>query len=197
MLFKNQYTMLKKVNDMSVKTLSAENRAALKEISCYLLYMTWNCYEIERIRKDMIEIAARCELEGRTLREEIGGDTAQFLLEMAPDLPGHAAGLCVHLVSPMVWGFHPLIPADGSASRQPTAQFDANNGRPFPLYDFSCHLGLVSTYGTENQNPLWLQSASSMAFAYAGSLLGCLDSTLLLHYSAVSRYHQRCGRRAL
>lgn len=87
MLFKNQYTMLKKVNDMSVKTLNAENRAALKEISCYLLYMTWNCYEIERIRKDMIEIAARCELEGRTLREEIGGDTARFLLEMAPDLP--------------------------------------------------------------------------------------------------------------
>ena len=42
MLFKNQYTMLKKVNDMSVKTLNAENHAALKEISCYLLYMTWN-----------------------------------------------------------------------------------------------------------------------------------------------------------
>ena len=32
MLFKNQYTMLKKANDMSVKTLNAENRAALKEI---------------------------------------------------------------------------------------------------------------------------------------------------------------------
>lgn len=87
MLLQNEYTKLKKVNDLSVKTLNAENRAAMKEISCYLLYMTWNGYEIERIRKDMIEIAARCELEGRTLREEIGGDTARFLLEMAPDLP--------------------------------------------------------------------------------------------------------------
>ncbi len=87
MLFKNQYTILKKANDLSVQTLNADNRAALKEITCYLLYMTWNCYEIERIRKDMIEIAARCELEGRTLREEVGGDTVRFLLEMAPDLP--------------------------------------------------------------------------------------------------------------
>ena len=85
MLFKNQYTMLKKANDMSVKTLNAENRAALKEISCYLLYMTWNCYEIERIRKDMIEISARRELEGRPLREDLGGDTARFRREMAHD----------------------------------------------------------------------------------------------------------------
>ena len=87
MLFKNQYTMLKKANDMSADTLNTENRTALKEITCYLLYMTWNCYEIERIRKDLIDMAARCELEGRTLREEVGGDTARYLLELAPDLP--------------------------------------------------------------------------------------------------------------
>lgn len=87
MLFKNQYTMLKKVNDMSVETLNAENRTALREICSCLQCMTWNRYEIERIRKDMIEIAAHCEVEGRTLREEIGGDTVRFLLEMAPDLP--------------------------------------------------------------------------------------------------------------
>ena len=87
MLFKNQYTMLKKANDMSADTLNTENRTALKEITCCLLYMTWNCYEIERIRKDLIDMAARCELDGRTLREEIGGDTARYLLELAPDLP--------------------------------------------------------------------------------------------------------------
>lgn len=87
MLLQNEYTKLKKVNDLSTETLNYENRMTLQEISCYLQYMTWNCYEIERIRKDMIDMAARCELEGRTLREEIGGDSARFLLEMAPDLP--------------------------------------------------------------------------------------------------------------
>ena len=39
------------------------------------------------MRKDLIGMAARCELEGRTLQQEVGGDTDRFLLELAPDLP--------------------------------------------------------------------------------------------------------------
>lgn len=87
MLLQNQYTILKKANDLSAETLNADNRLVLKNISQHLLCMTWNCYEIERIRKDLIDIAARCELEGRTLQEEVGGDIERFLVELAPDLP--------------------------------------------------------------------------------------------------------------
>ena len=87
MLFQNQYTILKKANDLSIQTLNTDNRMTLNEIRDCLQCITWNRYEIERILKDMIEIAVHCELEGRTLREEVGGDTTRFLLEMAPDLP--------------------------------------------------------------------------------------------------------------
>lgn len=87
MLFQNQYTILKKANDLSMETLNADNRATVKDICDRLRGMTWNQYEIERIRKDLIDISARCELEGRTLQEEIGGDPDVFLLELAPDLP--------------------------------------------------------------------------------------------------------------
>ena len=87
MLLQNQYTLLKKANDMSVETLNGKNREVLKDISSHLQAITWNQYEIERIRKDLIAMAARCELEGRTLQEEVGGDTDRFLLELAPDLP--------------------------------------------------------------------------------------------------------------
>lgn len=86
-MLQNQYTLLKKANDMSCETLNAENRRTLRNIGKYLLCMTWNCYEIERIRKDLIAIAARCELEGRTLQEEVGGDIERFLLEFVSDLP--------------------------------------------------------------------------------------------------------------
>ena len=75
MLFKNQYTILKKANDLSVQTLNTNNRATIKDICDHLCSMTWNQYEIERIRKDLIDISARCELEGRTLQEEIGGSS--------------------------------------------------------------------------------------------------------------------------
>ena len=87
MLFKNQYTMLKKANDLSAGTLTADDRLYLEDLCRGLNILTWNCYEIARIRKDLIEIAARCELEGRTLQQEVGGDTERFLLELAPDLP--------------------------------------------------------------------------------------------------------------
>ncbi len=87
MFLENQYTLLQKSNDMSTETLNAANRQTLKNIQKYMLCMTWNCYEIERVRKDLIDMAARCELEGRTLEEEVGGDIERFLLELVPDLP--------------------------------------------------------------------------------------------------------------
>lgn len=87
MLLRNEYKFLKKVNDLSAETLSADNRLVLEDICRHLLCLTWNCYEIERIRKDLIAITARCDLEGRSLQEEMGGDVDRFLLELAPDLP--------------------------------------------------------------------------------------------------------------
>ena len=87
MLLQNQYTLLKKANDLSEETLNTEDRMTLKEMVGRLQALTWNRYEMERIRKDLIGMAARCELEGRTLQQEVGGDTDRFLLELAPDLP--------------------------------------------------------------------------------------------------------------
>ena len=87
MLLKNEYTKIKETNDLSLKTLRGENRATINDLGKRLEALTWNCYEIERIKKDLIDMAARCELEGRTLQQEVGGDTDAFLLELAADLP--------------------------------------------------------------------------------------------------------------
>lgn len=87
MLLKNEYTKIKEANDLSLKTLQGENRATINDLGTRLQAITWNCYEIERIKKDLIDMAARCELEGRTLQQEVGGDTDTFLLELAPNLP--------------------------------------------------------------------------------------------------------------
>lgn len=65
MLLQNQYTLLKKANDLSEETLNTEDRMTLKEMVGRLQALTWNRYEMERIRKDLIGMAARCELEGR------------------------------------------------------------------------------------------------------------------------------------
>ena len=86
-MIKNAYSSLRKENDLSASTLQGENQVTLRNICDFLETITWNHYEIERIRKDLIDISARCELEGRTLQEEIGGDPDVFLLELAPDLP--------------------------------------------------------------------------------------------------------------
>ena len=86
-MIKNAYSSLRKENDLSTSTLQGENQVTLRNICDFLETITWNHYEIERIRKDLIDISARCELEGRTLQEEIGGDPEAFLLELAPDLP--------------------------------------------------------------------------------------------------------------
>ena len=72
MLLQNQYTLLKKANDLSEETLNTEDRMTLKEMVGRLQALTWNRYEMERIRKDLIGMAARCELEGRTLQQEVG-----------------------------------------------------------------------------------------------------------------------------
>ena len=69
------------------RTFAGENRATINDLGKRLEALTWNCYEIERIKKDLIDMAARCELEDRTLEQEVGGDTDAFLLELAADLP--------------------------------------------------------------------------------------------------------------
>lgn len=86
-MLRNEYKLLKKANDLSADTLRPDNRLVLDDICRHLLFLTWNCYEIERIRKDLIDITARCELEGRPLQQEVGGNIDHFLMELAPDLP--------------------------------------------------------------------------------------------------------------
>ena len=61
MLLKNEYTKIKEANDLSLKTLRGENRATINDLGKRLEALTWNCYEIERIKKDLIDMAARCE----------------------------------------------------------------------------------------------------------------------------------------
>ena len=78
MLFQNQYTILKKANDLSMETLNADNRATVKDICDRLRGMTWNQYEIERIRKDLIDISARCELKAEPCRKRSAGTRMCF-----------------------------------------------------------------------------------------------------------------------
>lgn len=85
-MLKNEYLALKRENDLTASTLRGENQLTLRDLCDMLETLTWDNYEIQRVRKDLIAIAARCEVEGHTLQQEIGGDPDAFLLALAPGL---------------------------------------------------------------------------------------------------------------
>ena len=194
MLFQNQYTILKKANDLSVETLNADNRATVKDICDRLRGMTWNQYEIERIRKDLIDISARCELEGRTLQEEIGGDPDVFLLELAPDLPRGTPLDDVCIWYPRFFPvYDSLERAGGFDAKQPGPESGAGSDRTFSTDAMAVGMGVVPALRPENKNTVRFMAAGVVLRGDAGLFRSFLFLPACVRYTTVSRHHQLLG----
>ena len=72
-LVQNEYTELRKENELRKSTLNKRNQDILRQIDARMLSYTWNCYEIERVKKDLIGMAAQAETRGRGLKQVMGG----------------------------------------------------------------------------------------------------------------------------
>lgn len=200
MLLKNEYTKIKEANDLSLKTLRGENRATINDLGKRLEAPTWNCYEIERIKKDLIDMAARCELEGRTLEQEVGGDTDAFFTGTGRRSSSRdAAGFRLHLV-PSVDALYGRAQCSGaSAAEQYGSPTDPRCEFPLSLADLAVHSGLVPAHRTKNQDSLWPRVPNPMVYFDAGNLCSFLHSAKQLfpnhsrHYKLRVRHCLRIG----
>ncbi len=71
-LVQNEYTALYRENELRESTLNMQDRDFLHQVCARMAGYTWNRYEIERIRKDLIGMAAQAEIQGGDLQEVLG-----------------------------------------------------------------------------------------------------------------------------
>ena len=81
-LVQNEYTELRKENELRKSTLNKRNQDILRQIDARMLSYTWNCYEIERVKKDLIGMAAQAEIRGSDLKQVMGGNPDEYCCQI-------------------------------------------------------------------------------------------------------------------
>lgn len=71
-LVQNEYTALYKENELRESTLNMQDRDFLHQVYARMAGYTWNRYEIERVRKDLIGMAAEAEARDSDLHGVLG-----------------------------------------------------------------------------------------------------------------------------
>lgn len=71
-LVQNEYTALYKENELRESTLNMQDRDFLHQVCARMAGYTWNRYEIERVRKDLIGMAAQAEAWDSDLHGVLG-----------------------------------------------------------------------------------------------------------------------------
>lgn len=71
-LVQNEYTALYKENELRESTLNMQDRDFLHQVCARMAGYTWNRYEIERVRKDLIGMAAQAEARDSDLHGVLG-----------------------------------------------------------------------------------------------------------------------------
>ena len=71
-LVQNEYTALYKENELRESTLNMKDRDFLHQVCARMAGYTWNRYEIERVRKDLIGMAAQAEARDSDLHGVLG-----------------------------------------------------------------------------------------------------------------------------
>ena len=77
-LVQNEYTALRAENKLRSSTLNKKNQNILRQVDARMLSYTWNCYEIERVKKDLIGMAAQAETRGSDLGQVMGGNPDEY-----------------------------------------------------------------------------------------------------------------------
>lgn len=81
-LVQNEYTALRAENKLRSSTLNKKNLDILRQVDARMLSYTWNCYEIERVKKDLIGMAAQAETRGGDLRQVMGGNPDEYCCQI-------------------------------------------------------------------------------------------------------------------
>ena len=85
-LIQNEYTELYKENRLRSSTLNKRNQDILRQVHARMMSYTWNCYEIELVRKDLIGMAARAEAQGHDLEQVMGCDPDEYCRQIVDDI---------------------------------------------------------------------------------------------------------------
>lgn len=77
-LVQNEYTELRKENELRKSTLNKRNQDILRQVYDRMSAYTWNCYEVELVRKDLIGMAAQAEARGSDLEQVMGENPDEY-----------------------------------------------------------------------------------------------------------------------
>ena len=79
----SEYAQLKRENDRREGALPLADREEIGRAMASIRRASWNLYELERLRKDLIDMALRAALEHKTLAESLGPGRQEIYDDMA------------------------------------------------------------------------------------------------------------------
>lgn len=86
----NEYALLVKDNERRCANLALADNNTIDVAMETIRKASWNLYEIERVRQDLITMAERAEAGGKTLAETLGPNRAELFDAMAREMePGN------------------------------------------------------------------------------------------------------------
>lgn len=85
-MWANEYGALKKQNRKRFDALCLADRNTITVAMESIQNASWNLYEVERVRKDLIDMAEKAKGEGKTLAEALGPDRRRVFDEMAREI---------------------------------------------------------------------------------------------------------------
>ena len=85
----DEYALLRRENDRRFQALAVPNRNTVANVMDTVQKVSWNLYEIERVRKDMIDMAREAERQNTTLARTLGPDRQALYDEITREIePG-------------------------------------------------------------------------------------------------------------
>ena len=86
----NEYALLVKDNERRCANLALADNNTINVAMETIRKASWNLYEVERVRQDLITMAERAEAGGKTLAEALGPNRAELFDAMAREMePGN------------------------------------------------------------------------------------------------------------
>ncbi len=118
----NEYALLVKDNERRCANLALADNNTINVAMETIRKASWNLYEVERVRQDLITMAERAETGGKTLAEALGPNRAELFDTMAREMePGGFADYLCTLARPYLLSHAALVLLNtlfGTAGRQ-------------------------------------------------------------------------------
>ena len=106
----SEYAQLKRENDRREGALPLADREEIGRAMASIRRASWNLYELERLRKDLIDMALRAALEHKTLAESLGPGRREIYDDMAREIdPGSFADWLCGLARPYTLWYAVLL----------------------------------------------------------------------------------------